>query len=433
MTNRYAQSIAAHTRAQKLMPGGVSSPVRAFNAVGGSPVTAARGEGCRVYDVDGNAYIDYVLSYGPLILGHAPGSVIEAITETAKSGTSFGMTTELESQLAELIIDLVPSIEMVRFVNSGTEAGMSAIRLARAYTGRSKIIKCKGCYHGHADALLVQAGSGATTLGVPSSPGVPASVTGDTLLVEYNDLAAIEAHFKQFPDEIACVAVEPVPGNMGLIMPEPGYLQSLRSMCDQYGATLLFDEVMSGFRCHLNGAQGHYNVMPDITCLGKVVGGGMPCAAYGASKKIMDTVAPVGPMYQAGTLSGNPVAMAAGIATLEAIKAPEVWEQLSAATQRLEAGLQQAANDAGVQIQTTRLGSMFGMFFHDASVKNYAQALTNRADRFAAFFQGMLDGGVMLAPAAYEAWFVSTEHDDTAIDQTIEAAKPAFATAAAIT
>jgi len=430
MSNRYANSISAHTRAQTLMPGGVSSPVRAFNAVGGSPVTAARGEGCRVYDIDDNAYIDYVLSYGPLILGHAPESVLTAVTETAQRGLTFGMTTQLESELADLIIDLVPSIDMVRFVNSGTEAGMSAIRLARAYTGRSKIIKCKGCYHGHADALLVQAGSGATTLGVPSSPGVPQSVTANTLLVEYNDLDAVEAFFKQHPHDIAAMAVEPLPGNMGLIMPAPGYLEGLRKLCDQYGAVLLFDEVMSGFRCHLGGAQAVFGVMPDVTCLGKVVGGGMPCAAYGASKKIMETIAPVGPMYQAGTLSGNPVAMAAGIATLNAIKPSKVWDKLSRATQKLETGMQKAAEAAGVPIQTTRLGSMFGMFFHDAPVKNYAQALTNRADRFAAFFQAMLDNGVMLAPAAYEAWFVSTEHNDAAIDQTIQASHAAFAEAA---
>jgi glutamate-1-semialdehyde 2,1-aminomutase len=434
---RYTKSAAAHERAKQSMPGGVNSPVRAYHAVGRDPITIAKGKGCTVTDIDGNEYIDYVGSYGPLILGHAPEPVIAAVTKTAKHGTSFGMPTQLETKLAEAVIDAVPSVEVVRFVNSGTEAAMSALRLARAATGRSKIIKCIGCYHGHTDAMLVSAGSGATTLGTPSSPGVPEDLVKNTLLVPYNDLAAVEAMMQANPGEIACMAVEPIAGNMGCIPPEPGYLEGLRKLCDEHDVPLLFDEVMTGFRVDYGCAQKRYNVMPDLTCMGKVVGGGLPCAAYGGRADLMRQVAPDGPMYQAGTLSGNPLAMAAGLATLEALKADNyaAYAQLESASQRLEEGLAKAAVSAGVPVYITRVGSMICPFFVptlDTRVTNYDDATACRTDRFAAFFRAMLDEGVVLPPAQYEAWFVGTAHDDEAIDQTITAASKAFAAAAAV-
>lgn len=437
VTDRYAKSAAAHRRARHLMPGGVNSPVRAYQAVGRDPITIAEGKGPRVTDIDGNVYIDYVGSFGPLILGHAPEPVTAALTKTLRKGTSFGMPTELESTLAEMVIDAVPSVEVVRFVNSGTEAAMSALRLARAVTGREKIIKCIGCYHGHTDAMLVSAGSGATTLGVPSSPGVPSGLVSNTLLVPYNDLVAVEAMMREHPGQIACMAVEPIAGNMGCIPPETGYLEGLRKLCDDYDVPLLFDEVMTGFRVGYSGAQGLYGVTPDLTCLGKVVGGGLPCAAYGGKAEFMRQVAPDGPVYQAGTLSGNPLAMAAGIATLEALKhnGSEAYVTLDTQAMRLKAGLKAAAQSAGVPVYLTRVGSMICPFFvanEGDRVTDYAQATACRTDRFAAFFQTMLDQGVVLPPAQYEAWFVSTAHDDEAIEKTIKAAGEAFAVAAGI-
>lgn len=437
MTDRYAKSTLAHARAKQLMPGGVNSPVRAYNAVGREPITIAKGKGCVVTDIDGNDYIDYVGSYGPLILGHAAEPVIAAVTKTATHGTSFGMPTELETKLAEVVIDAVPSVEVVRFVNSGTEAAMSALRLARAATGRGKVIKCVGCYHGHTDAMLVSAGSGATTLGTPSSPGVPEGLVKNTLLVPYNNLIAVQAVLRENRDEVACMAVEPIAGNMGCIPPEPGYLEGLRELCDEHGVLLLFDEVMTGFRVDYGCAQKLYNVMPDLTCLGKVVGGGLPCAAYGGREDLMRQVAPDGPMYQAGTLSGNPLAMAAGLATLDALKADDfaAYKQLETMSQKLEMGLAQAAEAAGVPLTITRVGSMVCPFFVSESGKrvvNYDDATACRTDRFAAFFRTMLDEGVVLPPAQFEAWFVGTAHDEEAIDKTIAAASRAFAVASHI-
>lgn len=414
------------------MPGGVSSPVRAYKAVGRTPITIASGAGAVVTDIDGNEYIDYVCSYGPLILGHAHESVKAAISKAADKGTSFGMPTEAETQLAQLVVDAVPSIDLVRFVNSGTEAVMSAIRLARGASNKSKVVKCTGCYHGHSDGLLVQAGSGATTLGVPSSPGVPESVTGETLLVPFNDLQAVRALFEKSADQIACIVVEPIAGNMGVVPPAPGYLQGLRKLCDQFNALLIFDEVMTGFRVAFGGAQTLYNVTPDLTCLGKIIGGGLPCAAYGGRENLMRQVAPDGPVYQAGTLSGNPLAMAAGLATLEALQTPGVYEQLESTSAKLELGLREAATNANVPTHITRVGSMLCVFFTDQPVTNYEQALTCRTDRYAAFFNTMLDNGIILAPAQYEAWFISTAHDTTNIEQTLKAAETAFVSATSV-
>ncbi|MFN3168359.1 MAG: glutamate-1-semialdehyde 2,1-aminomutase [Phycisphaeraceae bacterium] len=435
VTDRYAKSAAAHAKAKTLIPGGVNSPVRAYNAVGRDPITIARGKGCVVTDVDGNDYVDYVGSYGPLILGHAAEPVVAAITKTAQHGTSFGMPTELESKLAEAVVEAVPSIEVVRFVNSGTEAAMSALRLARAATGRGKVIKCVGCYHGHTDAMLVSAGSGATTLGTPSSPGVPEGLVKNTLLVPYNDLDAVEATMKANRGEIACMAVEPIAGNMGCIPPADGYLQGLRRLCDEHGVLLLFDEVMTGFRVDYGGAQKLYGVTPDLTCLGKVVGGGLPCAAYGGREDLMRQVAPDGPMYQAGTLSGNPLAMAAGLATLDALKADgfAAYAQLEESARKLAMGMAEAAESAGVPIYLTRVGSMLCPFFvADAGkqVTDYDDATACRTDRFAVYFRAMLDEGVVLPPAQYEAWFVGTAHDAEAIETTLAASSKAFVKAA---
>lgn len=419
------------------MPGGVNSPVRAYKAVGREPVTVVSGKGAIVTDLDGNEYVDYVCSYGPLILGHAPAEVTSALAKAAQKGTSFGMPTEAETVLAEKVIDAVPGVEVVRFVNSGTEAAMSAIRLARAASGKNKIIKCTGCYHGHTDSLLVSAGSAATTLGVPSSPGVPASVTQNTLLVPFNDLTAVRAAMVEHGDDIAAMAVEPIAGNMGCVPPKAGYLQGLRDLCDEFGIFLLFDEVMTGFRVDYGGAQKLYGVTPDLVCLGKVVGGGLPCAAYGGKEEVMRQVAPDGPMYQAGTLSGNPLAMAAGTATLDALAADDgaVYKQLEVTAAGLEAGLRAAAEKANCPIYLTRVGSMLCPFFVNASgdeVHDYADATATRTDRYAAFFGTMLDEGVMLAPAAFEAWFVSTAHDESCIQRTLAAAEKAFAAAAGL-
>ncbi|MBI1369981.1 MAG: glutamate-1-semialdehyde 2,1-aminomutase [Planctomycetes bacterium] len=429
-SDRYARSSLLHAAACKVLPGGVNSPVRAYKAVGRSPIVIREGKGCRVTDVDGNSYIDYVGSYGPLIVGHAHEAVVAAVLKTASHGMSFGMPTELETQLAEAVVSAVSSIEVVRFVNSGTEATMSAIRLARGATGRSKIIKCIGGYHGHADGLLVQAGSGATTLGVPSSPGVPAAIAAETLLLGYNDVAGAERLFAEHGRDIACLMIEPIAGNMGCVPPAEGYLAKLRELCTASGAILLFDEVMTGFRVAYGGAQSIYNVKPDLTCLGKVIGGGMPCAAYGGSRALMEQMAPVGPIYQAGTLSGNPVAMAAGLATLEILRGPGVYKQLEDASAKLADGLARAARSIGVPLQINRVGSMLTPFFTSKPVKNYDEATASDTKRFASFFGAMLDHGVTLPPSQYEAWFVSLAHDDEAITQTIVAAERSLSRAA---
>ena len=416
-------------RARRVLPGGVDSPVRAYKAVGGEPVVLASGAGARVIDVDGNEYIDYVGSFGPLILGHAHPEVVAAIQEAAARGTSFGAPTEAEAELAQRIVDAVPSVEMVRFVNSGTEATMSAIRLARAATKRDLIVKCIGCYHGHVDALLVQAGSGALTHGTPSSPGVPQGITQNTLLVNYNSLDEARAIFEKYPDKIAAFVLEPVVGNMGVLIPKDGYLQGLRDLCTKHGALLLMDEVMTGFRVAWNGAQGRFGVKPDLVCLGKTIGGGLPVGAYGGSRKLMEMISPSGPVYQAGTLSGNPLAMTAGLATLEILQEPGTYEQLEKSSARLEAGLATAAQEAGIPVTINRVGSMITPFFvkqAGAPVTNYAEAVACDVARFGKFFHAMLAGGVYLPPSQFEAWFVSTAHTDEAIDETIEVARKAM-------
>jgi glutamate-1-semialdehyde 2,1-aminomutase len=404
-----------------LLPGGVSSPVRAFRAVGGTPPFIERGEGAYLVDVDGNRYVDYVLSWGPLILGHADPRVVAALEDALRKGTSFGAPSPLELELARLVRSAMPSLELVRFVSSGTEATMSALRVARAFTGRSKIVKFVGCYHGHADLLLVQAGSGVATLGLPDSPGVTPGAVADTLTATYNDLAAVEELFAA-SDDIAAVIVEPVAGNMGLVLPQPGFLQGLRELASAHGALLVFDEVMTGFRVHPGGAQALYGVTPDLTTLGKVIGGGLPVGAYGGRREPMELVAPAGPVYQAGTLSGNPLAMTAGIETLRAIAAPGVWEELERVTGHLEEGLRSLAG-----VQVARAGSMFGLFFTERPVTSWETAKTADTQRFAAFHRAMLDRGVYLAPSQFEAGFVSTAHGDTEIDATLAAAEEACA------
>jgi glutamate-1-semialdehyde 2,1-aminomutase len=426
-------SAAAFDRARQLMPGGVSSPVRAFKAVGGTPVFIREGEGATVQDVDGNSYIDYVASYGPLIAGHANERVVAALSKAIGRGTSFGFPTEAEANLAQIIVDAIPSMEMVRFVNSGTEAAMSAIRLARAATKRDVIVKCIGCYHGHFDALLVEAGSGALTLGTPSSPGVPKSVTASTALVQYNDLGAARAIFQKFPGKIACFVVEPVAGNMGVVPPADGYLQGLRALCDEHGSILMFDEVMTGFRVAWGGAQQRYNVKPDLTILGKVIGGGVPCAAYGGPAKFMELVSPSGSVYQAGTLSGNPLAMAAGLSTLEIMKEPGVYDVLERRSAMLAEGLIDAAAKASVPITLNRVGSMLTPFFRKTvgeSVTNFTEATAGDTAAYAKFFHAMLGEGVHLAPSQYEAMFIGLAHTEEVVERTIAAAEQAFASVA---
>ncbi len=426
MTKTYPRSQELFAAAQRVLPGGVNSPVRAFRGVGGTPLMIERGEGAYMWDADGNRYIDYVLSWGPLILGHAHPAVVEAITRQAARGTSFGAPTALETELAELVRSMMPSIEQIRFVNSGTEATMSALRLARAYTGRTKIVKFTGCYHGHADLLLVQAGSGVATLGLPDSPGVPPSTTADTLTVEYNDLDGVAALFAAHGREIAAVIVEPIAANMGFVQPVPGFLAGLRELTRTHGALLIFDEVMTGFRAAPGGAQAVYQIDPDLTCLGKVIGGGLPVGAYAGKREIMQTVAPAGPMYQAGTLSGNPLAMIAGITTLGHVQQADWFAQIVQRTNALVEGLQAAANAAGIAVQVGSQGTMFGCYFLRAAgqqITSYATAKQYaHTERYARFFWGMIERGVYFAPSQFEAGFVSLAHSADDIAHTLQAA-----------
>ncbi|MCX7096678.1 MAG: glutamate-1-semialdehyde 2,1-aminomutase [Methylococcales bacterium] len=413
--------------AKHVIPGGVNSPVRSFSGVGGTPVFIDHASGATIYDSAGKAYIDYVGSWGPMILGHAHPEVIAAVQAAAAKGLSFGAPTEIETLMAARVCELVPSCDMVRMVSSGTEATMSAIRLARGYTGRDKIVKFEGCYHGHSDSLLVKAGSGALTFGVPSSPGVPASVAADTLTLTYNDSDGVRELFAQLGEQIACIIVEPVAGNMNCIPPEPGFLETLRAVCDQYQSVLIFDEVMTGFRVGLHSAQGLYNIKPDLTTLGKIIGGGMPVGAFGGQRKIMDCLAPLGPVYQAGTLSGNPVAMAAGLKTLELIAEPGFYDALAAKTAKLTTGLKEQAQAAGIAFTTNSVGGMFGLFFSDLPrITSYAEVMQCDQALFKRFFHAMLDGGVYLAPSAFEAGFVSAAHSADDLDKTLSTAAAVF-------
>ncbi len=421
------KSEALFERAQTRIPGGVNSPVRAFKAVGGTPRFMERSDGAYIFDADGNKYIDYVLSWGPMIMGHNHPQVRDAVVQTAQDGLSFGCPTEIEIELAERLCDLVPSLEQVRMTSSGTEATMSAIRLARGATGRDKIIKFEWCYHGHSDSLLIKAGSGALTFGVPSSPGVPDVLAQHTVTLPFNDLSALKEAFDQLGDEIACVITEPVTGNMNCILPEPGYLEGMRELCSEHGAILIFDEVMTGFRFGTHCAQGHLGIDPDLTCLGKVIGGGMPVGAFGGKKDIMAHISPLGPVYQAGTLSGNPVAMASGLATMDIISQPNFYDDLFRHTTELCEGLQQVANEIGIPFTTNHMGSMFGFFFtEDEKVTQYPQVIGANVERFNKFFHLMLNEGVYLAPASFEAGFMSSAHTDDDIADTIDAARRAF-------
>ena len=414
-------------RAQRTIPAGVNSPVRAFRSVGGAPRFFTRGEGACLWDVDGKRYIDYVGSWGPAILGHAHPAVVRAVQETAQHGLSFGAPTEIEIEMAETLCRLLPSLELVRLVSSGTEATMTALRLARGFTGRSKIVKFEGCYHGHGDSLLVKAGSGALTFGQPSSAGVPPAIAHETIVLPYNDLAAVEAAFAKGGSDIACIIVEPIVGNMNLIMPREGFLPGLRAVCDRHGAVLIFDEVMTGFRVHPRGAQGLYGITPDLTTLGKVIGGGMPVGAFGGKRAIMERIAPLGPVYQAGTLSGNPVAVAAGLATLHEIQAPGFHDRLAATTRSLTDGIAAAARRAGVPCVAQSVGGMFGLYFASAVPDTYDTVMACDKDRFNRFFHAMLDAGVYFAPSAFEAGFVSAAHAADDIAATVRLAEQAFA------
>ena len=414
MTNQYFEN------AKKHIPGGVNSPVRAFKAVGGDPVFFRKAKGAYLYDTDDKAYIDYVGSWGPMILGHAHPEVIRVVKETAENGLSFGAPTELEIDLADKVCEIMPGIEKVRMVNSGTEATMSAIRLARGYTGRDKIIKFEGCYHGHADGLLVKAGSGALTLGVPTSPGVPADYARHTITVPYNELTQVENVFSEMADEIAAIIVEPIAGNMNCVPPVDGFLQGLQQLCNQHGSLLILDEVMTGFRVALGGAQSIYNVKPDLTTLGKILGGGMPVGAFGGRADVMDHIAPDGPVYQAGTLSGNPVAMAAGLKTLELISKDGFYEQLQSRTTRLLQGMKEAANAVSIPFTSNQVGAMFGLFFNESTtISSFTHVMSGNVELFNSFFHGMLDKGIYFAPSAFEAGFVSAAHGDMEIDITV--------------
>jgi glutamate-1-semialdehyde 2,1-aminomutase len=424
MNTARSQQLFSH--AQTLLPGGVDSPVRAFRAVGGQPLFMERGQGAYLFDVDGNRFIDYVLSWGPLILGHAHPRIVAALADAATRGTSFGAPSPLEIELAELIRQFMSNFEMLRFVNSGTEATMSALRLARAFIGRNKIVKFEGCYHGHADLLLVQAGSGVATLGLPDSPGVPPATVADTFVATFNDVNAVAQLFEKYPRDIAAVIVEPAAGNMGVVPPACDFLPGLRALTQSYGALLIFDEVMTGWRVHRGGAQTLYNIKPDLTTLGKVIGGGLPVGAYGGRRDVMQMVAPAGPMYQAGTLSGNPLAMTAGIETLKELQKPGTWEALETRTAKLARGLNAAAEEARVRVAVNRVGTMFTTFFTDRDVTNWATAKTSDTKNFGAFFRAMLENGVYLAPSQFEAAFISTAHGDAEIDATIETAQRAF-------
>jgi glutamate-1-semialdehyde 2,1-aminomutase len=422
----YTNSKQLFEEACELIPGGVNSPVRAFKAVGDHPVFIERGEGAYLYDVDGNKYVDYICSWGPLLLGHQPEAVSKAVMTALTKGSTYGAPTGIEVEMAKKIVDAVPSVEMVRMVSSGTEATMSALRLARGYTGRNKIVKFEGCYHGHADHLLIKAGSGALTFGVPSSPGVPESIASETLTAQYNDIDSVKALFAQYPGQIAAVIVEPIAGNMGLVLPKEGFLEGLREVTAEHGALLIFDEVISGFRASYGGAQKVYNIMPDLTCMGKIIGGGLPVGAYGGKKEIMMHVAPVGPVYQAGTLSGNPLAMAAGMAILDELAKPGVYEAIEAKTKKLVDGLRQAASQAGVNVSINHSASLFTIFFTETPVDSYAAAMTSNTEQFKVFFQSMLDQGYYLPPSQFECWFVSQAHSDEDIANTILAAEKAF-------
>ena len=424
-----SRSTELFEQAQKHIPGGVNSPVRAFKAVGGTPIFFERAEGAYLFDADAKRYVDYVLSWGPMILGHAHPEVIDTVVEKARLGLSFGAPTEIETTLADRVCEIMPGMDMVRFVNSGTEATMSAIRLARGYTGRDKIIKFEGCYHGHSDSLLVKAGSGALTLGVPSSPGVPEALADHTVTLTYNDIEGVKQAFSEIGEQVAGVIVEPVAGNMNCVPPIAGFLEAIREQCDQHGAVFIIDEVMTGFRVSATGAQGHYGVEADLTTLGKVMGGGMPVGAFGGKREIMSQIAPLGPVYQAGTLSGNPVAMAAGLKTLELISQPGFYQPLFEKTDRLVAGLNKLAQKHGIAFTSNHVGSMFGFFFTDeAKITNYQQVMECNNDRFNQFFHGMLKEGVYLAPASYEAGFLSAAHTDEDIDWTLNAADKVMAT-----
>jgi glutamate-1-semialdehyde 2,1-aminomutase len=415
-------------QAQKFIPGGVNSPVRAFRGVGGEPVFIEHASGAYLFDTDGKRYIDYVGSWGPMILGHAQPDVIKAVHEAVDKGLSYGAPTEIETQMAQKVCEIVPSMDLVRMVNSGSEATMSAIRLARGFTGRDIIVKFEGCYHGHADSLLVKAGSGALTLGIPSSPGVPAALAAHTLTLEYNNIDEVQKVFAEKGADIACIIVEPVAGNMNCIPPLPDFLETLREVCDVHGCVLIFDEVMTGFRVGLGGAQSVYNVTPDLTCLGKVIGGGMPVGAFGGKQEIMEHIAPLGPIYQAGTLSGNPIAMAAGLKTLELISAPGFYDDLAKKVATLTDGIVNAAQKAGVPMTANKVGGMFGLFMTDAEkVTNFAQVTKCDVEKFSQFFHAMLEAGVYLAPSAFEAGFVSAAHSDVDLAATIAAAEQAFA------
>ncbi|MBT2688105.1 glutamate-1-semialdehyde 2,1-aminomutase [Bacillus sp. ISL-47] len=421
----YDKSIEAFKEASKLMPGGVNSPVRAFKSVNMDPIFMERGKGSKIYDIDGNEYIDYVLSWGPLILGHTNDRVVESIKKVAEMGTSFGAPTEIENELAKLVIERVPSIEVVRMVSSGTEATMSALRLARGYTGRNKIMKFEGCYHGHGDSLLIKAGSGVATLGLPDSPGVPEGVAKNTITVPYNDLESVRYAFEQYGEDIAGVIVEPVAGNMGVVPPQSGFLEGLREITEQNGSLLIFDEVMTGFRVGYNSAQGYFDVTPDITCLGKVIGGGLPVGAYGGKAEIMKQIAPSGPIYQAGTLSGNPLAMTAGFETLSQLT-PESYKEFERKADRLEEGLKAAAEKFEIPHTINRAGSMIGFFFTNEDVINYEKAKTSNLEYFAEYYREMANQGVFLPPSQFEGLFLSTAHTDDDIEKTIEAAEKAF-------